>query len=619
MASIAICPHCYLQLIVPDDVESDEQVECPTCAMAFDLDQAVVHTVPEVVRRSSAVAPAEEPLPETPVPTAAADEAAEAEVLVDELDGQREAAVIEDVKTRIEAEIAANRLHPNTNVTLPLDLPGEEGVVDATTQAANEAVESGEAKSEEDAFVQEEPESDIAPEPGEAPQLAPPAATPEDPMLSREEVDELDEALGPSFDLPNVPLVPSNGATVEVDPNVSFGTAAETEFELDDVDFAAMHAPVPTADEVDEANEPVFSEPAAPEAPAEPFVLPAMPRPRKKRSVARTLINTALSGAIGLSLGYFILLYLRGPEVDFLHVAQYIPTALLPKSFSSQSTQLAEATRAPAPFETAAASRTDNTDSSERDESANVPAAYSEDVNVPAESVATDEPPNDDRYGTEPPPLEEPAAEPIADETPHATVVPLPLRGPTFTVDQLSAALKAGKEAQAGLITGDLSDASVRRTKGMSYSKLCDLAEALTFVDRSASPERERAIEDADRLFHQTLTDTHTRDEVARIVPIWIDSPHRAHGGIFLAAVVSGGQIAGDVYQYELAGEYNLVDDDGDRLSLLMQEPLDPSVEGSGRPIGIVGSIVDNPAEQIAGYQGTAKRAIWVTRAIPLD
>ena len=176
------------------------------------------------------------------------------------------------------------------------------------------------------------------------------------------------------------------------------------------------------------------------------------------------------------------------------------------------------------------------------------------------------------------------------------------------------AALKAGKAAQAGLVTGDLSEASVRRTKGMCFAKLCDLAEALTFVDRSlASVESEQAVEGADRLFRETLADAHTRNEVARIAEIWIDSPHRGHGGIFLAGTLSGGQIAGDVYEYELTTEGS------GKLTLLIEEPIDPMVESSGHPVGIVGSIVENPADGVAGYRGTAERAIWVARAIPLD
>ena len=47
MASVAICPHCYLQLVVPDGVEPDERVECPTCAKEFGLEQAVLARFPK--------------------------------------------------------------------------------------------------------------------------------------------------------------------------------------------------------------------------------------------------------------------------------------------------------------------------------------------------------------------------------------------------------------------------------------------------------------------------------------------------------------------------------------------------------------------------------------------
>ena len=104
-----------------------------------------------------------------------------------------------------------------------------------------------------------------------------------------------------------------------------------------------------------------------------------------------------------------------------------------------------------------------------------------------------------------------------------------------------------------------------------------------------------------------------TRDEIGRIAAIWIDSPHRRHGGIFVAGTVSGGQIAGDVYEYQLHT--------GDRapLVILFREPLDPAVDRSSRPLGIVGTIVDDPADAITLYDGTASRAIWAAAAIPLE
>jgi hypothetical protein len=643
MASVAICPHCYLQLVVPDGVESDERVECPTCAKEFGLDQAVLRAIPEVVRRSRAAEPIEG-IEETAAVEDIVADVMEVDEIIVESDGEREADVIEGIKARIEAEIAENGLPTGTNTLLPLELPAEKSVesgdsvesspvieqveggvaawfrhadtvpelpsldlsVDAKTQVAHRpwrAVETEDAMTE-DVLEQAEVVSDVVPEPAESPVARPAATTLADLMPPREELevaDEIDAAPGPSFDLPNVPLVPPNGATVEIDPSMSFGPAAETEFELDDVDFEATPVEEPVADEAAEANEPVFSEPDAAAIPAAPFVLPRIPRAKTKRSVVRTLVEVALGGVVSLPLGYFILLYALGPEGDFLQVAKYLPSAVLPTSFGNSSTQISAAVAKPK-------------DNASSEESVNVPAGYTEEAKAPAESTATYESPNDDRYNTEPSPLDEPAAEPIAEDTASTTFAPLPIRGPTFTVEQLATALEAGKAAQTGLVAGDLSDASVRRTKGMSYAKLCDLAEALTFVDRSSpSVESEQAVEGADRLFRETLADAHARNEVARIAQIWFDSPHRAHGGIFLAGNLSGGQIAGDVYEYELATG------DSGKLTLLFEGPLDPMVEGSGHPVGIVGSIVENPAEQVAGYSGTAERAIWVARAIPLD
>ena len=52
-------------------------------------------------------------------------------------------------------------------------------------------------------------------------------------------------------------------------------------------------------DEAAEDSEPVFREPKHAELPAAPFVLPGVPRPRKKRSVVRMLVGTALGGVVG--------------------------------------------------------------------------------------------------------------------------------------------------------------------------------------------------------------------------------------------------------------------------------------------------------------------------------
>ncbi len=680
MASVAICPHCYLQLVVPDGVEPDERVECPTCAKEFGLDQAVIRAIPEVVRRPLSTvepAPIEEAAESTEEIVAEIDEIIEVDEVVIESAGESEPESIEagseevideieQIKDRIEAEIAAHGLQPGTSMHLPFEPPADDAdsTFDATenVESADEdpealfrnaktvaeipELELGDLSldldfTEESAADAETQASDEVPateglhddvvdeldelEPLESRLTKPTVRTLAELMPPREEQAEVEDEPGPSFDLPNVALTPNNGATVEIDPSMMFGPAAETEFELDNVDFDSSPVAESTVDEVAEeetaeeyvaeeetaeASEPVFREPGAAELPAAPFVLPGVPRARKKRSAVRVLVGIAAGGVLGTIGAIYALLYLLGPEGDLLQVAQYLPSAVLPKSFQATTDRVVAA---PNPAVESPES-TASVEPPAADESANVPAGYVEETVAPAALATTVEPAADDRYDTEPSPLtEEPAAEPIADDKPALPAAQL-LHGPLFTIEQLATALEAGKTAQERLMTGDLSDESVRRTKGMSYAKLCDLAEALTFVDRAdPSIESEDAIDGADRLFRETLADPHTRDEVAKIAPIWINSPHRGHGGVFLAGSVSGGQIEGDVYQYELAF-------DGDKqLALLMPEPLDSVVESSGHPVGIVGSIVDNPADQISGYTGTAERVIWVTRAIPLD
>ncbi|MGD9635028.1 MAG: hypothetical protein AB7G28_18165 [Pirellulales bacterium] len=791
MASVAICPHCYLQLVVPDGIEPDELVECPTCAKEFDIARAVLRAIPEVVRRpKSEVA--------EPVTEAAAAHAheltiadTEEEVQVDEVleiaaDDKlsQEPDVIEEIKSHIERELAGRDLLPETSAALPLEEPvaetddsleSPEGstpdfmaesvlldewhrptvrIHDLTTSdtrpiritpqahdpadaedsiddleddvvgddvveeledelviaavppealppheelplaaefplaAADTTVdEQLESIDEEPEFIDERLDADekhlepvaaqlesfddelnpaddrlesaedqlespdyelddqldqLDVEPAEPPAVRPGATTladlmPRDDWMPRAdeyaEREEAADAPGPSFDLPNVALTPNNGATIEFDSSMSLGPAAESEFELDQVDFDSTPDEEQLADEelltedepiayeelvsdeyqsdeyqstLDEepaeADAAVFAEPGESTLPATPFVLPGVPRPRKKRSVVRLLAGVALGGVVGTIGAFYALLWILGPDGDFLQVAQYLPSAVLPSSFHP--------TPAPRLVQSEPPVQTESTPA----EPENIPATFTEEVKKPEEDATAAAPPaSDDRYATEPSPLDEPKAEPIAEATTAPASKPLPIQGTAVSVDQLSSALAAAKSAEAGLTTGDLSDAAVRRTKGMSYAKLCDLAEAVTFVDRAQSPsEAEQLIDDSKQLFRAVLSDPHTRSEIDRIATIWITSPHRRHGGVFLAGTLSGGEIAGDVYQYQLETE------DHSTLTLLSAEPLDPAVESSLNPAGIVGSIIDHPAG-VTGYTGTADRAIWVTQAIPLE
>ncbi|MEX0611914.1 MAG: hypothetical protein WD229_07320, partial [Pirellulales bacterium] len=341
---------------------------------------------------------------------------------------------------------------------------------------------------------------------------------------------------------------------------------------------------------------------------------------RRKRSPVRTLAITAIAGVVGLALGYYALLWLRGPTGDFLNLARYLPQVILPAELQAHPGQL-EAV-APATADVAA-----EPPMSARESPAETTVSPAE---VQAAHTTTDEPPAksqpvDDRYGSEtataespaeePATLDVPAAAPLADDSATADSAGV-TNAPSFTADELAAALQAAKEAQPSLVAGKLDDGrEVQRAKGYSYSLMADLAQKATFVDPSSASESVATSQQAaDELFRQTLSNAHTRSEVALILPKWIGSPHRKHGGVFFAASLTNPQNAGSVIECNASLETGQ-----SSFTILVPATLADRLGDSSRPLGIVGWIVDKPAEHVTGYTGQAPQAVWATTLIPLE
>ena len=344
------------------------------------------------------------------------------------------------------------------------------------------------------------------------------------------------------------------------------------------------------------------------------FTKPARGQPRRKRSLVRAVAAVVVAGFFGSALGYYALLWLRGASGDFLNVAKYLPQVMLPAELQAKPT--------PAAAPVAAELQTEMTDDAPTN-------AATEPAEMQATYTTTDEPSSpksqsvDDRYGIdttssppvdEPAPLDVPAAAPLAD----GVVVAEPARianAPSFTVEELTAALQAAKEAQPALVAGDLNDGrEIQRAKGYSYSLLADLAQKAIFVDAISNAGSAAASQQSTQeLFRQTLADAHTRRDVAVIVPKWIASPNRKHGGVFFAASLTNPKDAGTVTECEGVLET------GQSTTLLVPTALTDRLEDSSRSWGIIGWIVDQPVEQVIGYTGQAQQAVWVSRFIPLE
>lgn len=372
---------------------------------------------------------------------------------------------------------------------------------------------------------------------------------------------------------------------------------------------------------------------------ADVAVAPSVRPRRRRRSPLRTIVGSAVAAVIGLALGYLALLWILGPPGDVLNVARYMPGAMLPSSLRDAPPPAARQpaqTMAPP----AAGRLTDMADDNPSEPLPNPVAPTSGLANLTApgdspERQASFEapvaPPSElraqvgDRYADQP-------AAPIATSTLPREPLPIAANGmpaplaaepatqpmprisgaPSYSSEQFAAALQAAREALPGLLAGELDDRAVQRNKGLSFSKLCDLAEAATFIDpsQSSAPEQSQAAVDA--LFNETLADPRIRNEIARIVPIWIGSAYRRHGGVFFAGSIVGRNDFGAMSECQIdLGA-------GTTLSILLPPDVANRLNRS-QSVAVVGSLIDKPSERIAGYAGAAPQVVWVGSLTPLD
>jgi hypothetical protein len=304
-------------------------------------------------------------------------------------------------------------------------------------------------------------------------------------------------------------------------------------------------------------------------------------------------------------LGYYALLWILGPTGDFLKIAEHLPSATLPAEFQSElATRPVERLPTEPANETLTGANKANGDPGTAEQ-----ASYTTQLdNLP--NIATDTPEARD----EPQVLfDESNATPLVQADDGSAVAVA--NAPSFSADELSVALQAAQEAQPKLVGGSLDDGrEVQRAKGFGYSILCDLAQKLAFVEKAQRADYANALTtDAERLFQQTLADAHTRGEVARILPKWIASPNRKHGGVFFAGTPLESVEKGSVVECQLDTGA------GGTVAVLLPQTSAAQLADSSKAIGIVGWIVDSPASHVTGYTGDAPQAIWAGRVFALE
>lgn len=600
MTQVANCPQCNQHLVVPDESNPEAWARCPECREFFQLKDAAARELPAAVVVDFDPGNADYGVESKPtIKISRSGKSGDAPGTESESEAPREPAdetPVDSSQSSDDLEEAAERIDKWFRSAKTLaDLPEKAGDArELSSERANagalDEIETGAAieigaSALDGTGAHDDFDLEV---PTDSPESA---ATWDDPQ-------RMESLL----------------ADIEVSPSDEFVAATEQTMDDDDRHDAQPAGATP----VDASN----------------FVPPIGAKRRKKRSLARTLLMAVVAGFVGSGLGYYALLWLRGTDGDFLNLARYLPKMMLPGEFQAAPRQVAvNVPQSTPPQVEPAELATDPPKTSTPppvEDTAEVPA---EPVDEPAEEQASFTTPaepvappadEDDRYATttgdaetppaEPAPLDEPAAAPLTEEVAAIESVSID-NSPTFTADELAAALDAAKDAQPKLVEGRFSDGrEVQRAKGFSYSLLADLAQKATFVDAKSNPESAANSQAAaEELFRQTFADDKTRSEVALILPKWITSPNRKHGGAFFAATLTNSEKAGTVVECtaELEG--------GQSLQVLVPPALADRLGDSSRPLAVVGWIVDQPAEHVAGYTGSAPQAIWAGNLISLE
>lgn len=290
-------------------------------------------------------------------------------------------------------------------------------------------------------------------------------------------------------------------------------------------------------------------------------------------SFLRQIVGIIGGGLLGLAIGYFILLWIGGPEKDFLELGRRLPRWAVPGAFHpDDDPPVEEAPEGP--------SLSDLLEQPLEDEDDPPPEPPEADPADPSDTVS----------------LPDPVMERV-----------LVLDPPELATSDLEAALERAIMAREVLAAGD-PGAAPQDERVAAYEALAALAEALTFAEPAAGreDEHEQLRSEAEELLRDALLEEGMAETLGPLAADWLDSPARDHGGIVAAGLVIGSHFGIEQQPgiiVELAGT---------RRNLVVVGPADIRVPVGSRVV-VAGSLVDRPKERIGGYVGSAPRVVWAT------
>jgi len=321
-------------------------------------------------------------------------------------------------------------------------------------------------------------------------------------------------------------------------------------------------------------------------------------RPKKSGSPVRQIVGVFGGGVIGLSLGYFILLWIGGPKKDFLKLGSKLPALLVPAAFHEEK----EAQIKPRFLNEIREFDSSNDDWMMKSQS---PVKSRPNQNQGKSKSGDSNPAIDAAEKIDVPFPEEPPLDPAGDIKIDEEQVG-PRQRPQVEPNTLGAALVAVRDSHDFLISGTLSTSGPQMAD--AYRAFCQLAHALTFATGGAAEDQLLQRREAARnLAEKVAAGTEGSDDLQFISTQWLKAPfeNRMTDGVYLVGTVESVDPSGalEVTTLTVQGPKG-----AEAVTVLTDRPADWK---PGDRIWVLGVQYSQPADNIIGYQGNADRAVW--------
>ncbi len=351
----------------------------------------------------------------------------------------------------------------------------------------------------------------------------------------------------------------------------------------------------------------------------------------------------AFGGVLGLAIGYYVLLWIGGPQADFLELRAKLPGWMMPpdkgnrdddrrgprrrgiaeRSLGDLLHESDETASNAVPEQVAAAEVAP-------DVSDAVPASFEQESGLPAQPspVRAENPSSNLQAATVVPPatagLESPATAQVG-----------PRGFSAYSMDDLEAALaKAGaalgceqchatgyllREPPTGSGDDRFAAPEPRRVRcdrcggkpmpgltSEAFDQLCQLADAVTFARLGADEAgRARLRQQIQAALLRVGEDRGKTQIVGRLAGSRLENSQRRSNGIILAGTVQELGQSGPLYSIKL-----VLFGVPKSVVVLSQQAPEPPLAQHDRVL-ILGSIVDSPIKNLAGYSGSLNQVVW--------